>query len=115
MIIRSDQIDSMTCSQVKSYKRRLLTFFRGTIPETTDKLTESALLDVIDEGLRKARTYGIEGDPSVKRFIGLMLLVNPRFDEDEAVQRFLRLPDLDPDSRIKVLSDLTSQKLRSGE
>src|SRR5271157_4581102 len=115
MQIRVEQIESLISAQQEGYERRLLAFFRGAVPKATAEFTEAALLEVIREGLRKARRYGIESGPSVARFIGLMLLLSPHFDEEPAVQRFLALPDLDPNLRIKTLSDLLAQTLRAGE
>lgn len=112
MIIRREQTDAMVADRERLYGQQLLAFFRGTMPQATAKLTEPELRELIAVGVGKARTYGIESTSGVTRFVGLMLLVSPRFDEDPAVRQFLVMPDLDPDLRIKFLSDLLAQRLR---
>jgi hypothetical protein len=113
MIIRKEQMDAILSSQQDDYARRLLVFFRSTIPDVTATFSNSRLLAIIRPGVAKARQYGIRTDPGVKRFVGLMILIAPTFDEVPEVQQFLHLPDLDPDLRIKILSDMLSQKLQT--
>jgi hypothetical protein len=112
MVIRKEQMDAISNAQQQAYARRLLGFFRRTIPEITARYSETFLLDLVAQGVKKALRYGVTGGPAIARFVGLMLLVKPSFDEIPEVRRFLTIPDLDPDFRIKILSDLLAQRLR---
>jgi hypothetical protein len=64
------------------------------------------------EAFRKSKDYGLVSGDGVRRFIKLAVLISPQFDQQPDVQRFLRMPDLEPDMKIKLLSQLVAQQLR---
>jgi hypothetical protein len=112
LTIRNEQMKSLDDTMQAEYHRRLLRFYRATVPEATARYDDDTLLQQIADGHRRAGMYGIHSREGIVRFVGLGIMTTPHFDDDPAVKRFLLSPELDPDFKIQVLSDLTAKKLR---
>ena len=84
----------------------------GNVPDLLVGVTDASLLNLVAGQVQRAHTWGIDTPEGVIQFIALGVLVSPTFDEHPAVRRFLNAPDLDPDFKISVLSQLTTKKLR---
>ncbi len=113
MLIRRKQLETMADSQDEEYYVRLKAFFRTNISEQTADFDDPTLLEWIRIGVRKARAYKIHTNEGVTKFVALVLLVGREFDQEPAVNRYLKSPDLDPDLKVHVLSEMVSRNLRA--
>ena len=112
MIVRADQMREMQVTRETLFFQRICAELRAQVPERTAPLDDDALLKAVAEAYTKSLGYGISTGGGVRRFVKLAVLVNPKFDEAPDVQRFLRMPDLDPDTKIKLLAQSVAQRLR---
>jgi hypothetical protein len=118
MRLRKGQLDQLTVARESSRRRRMMAFYRETAPEAAARYDDDALSAFIEEGERKADAHGVTGSRARLRFVGLMLVVKPDFDEDPQVKRYLRAPDFDPDTKVDMLFDLVlrhANDLAAGE
>jgi hypothetical protein len=113
MQIRSEQIQQMQVLMDTKFCGRICTELRTEIPAQVSRFGDLDLLRVVSDAVEKAKKYQVTGGDAVRRFVKLAVLISPQFDEIPDVQRFLRLPDLDPDAKIKLLCELTAQHLRA--
>jgi hypothetical protein len=113
MRIRSEQVRQMQVAREASFCERICGELREETPEQTARFSDEALSGTVSEAIEKAKSYGIASGDGVRRFVKLAVLIDPRFDELPDVQRFLKMPDLDPDLKIKLLSERTAQELRA--
>ena len=111
MLIRSEQIAQIETSMRSEYWRRVMRGFQKRHPEITERFDEAQLLNIIVRAAETAGRYGISGGEPTMKFIAMAVLIDPNFDEEPAVQRFLSHPDLDPDAKICMLAKLTAKKL----
>lgn len=51
-------------------------------------------------GIARAREWGMSSERSLQAYISMLLVLGPRFDEDEGVQRVLRDEQVPADARI---------------
>lgn len=112
MFIRAEQVRQMQLRRETLFCQQICAELRAQVPERTAPLNDDALLKAVAEAYTKSLGYGIGTGGGVRRFIKLAVLVNPKFDEAPDVQRFLRMPDLDPDTKIKLLAQSVAQRLR---
>ena len=103
--IRQTQSDAM-------YHERLKTYFRETYPKETAKMDDPLLLNLIAESVESARGWGIESSDALVRYVGLAVLVDPKFHEQAQVHAFLEAPGFDPDYKVHLLSDLVIDEFR---
>lgn len=113
MQISSAQIDRIRLARQDEYCAKLCKELRAEVPEWLAERDPEELLIAVRAAVAKATGYGIVGGDGIRRFVKLAVLVDPRFDELPAVQGFLGLADLDPDLKIKLLSDLAAIELRN--
>lgn len=113
MRIRPEQLRQMKSVRDADFCARLCAELRAALPEQTTHLSEPVLSKLVSDALDKAQRYQFASGDAVRRFIKLAVLISPQFDEVPEVQRFLMMPDLDPDVKIKLLSELTAQHLRA--
>jgi hypothetical protein len=113
LTIRKEQLAQLSASQRAEYCRRLMKFFRRTLPYETGKLDDGKLLEIIEGATERATAYGIKTGKGVVTFITLILIVNRNFDEDPAVKRYLGRTDLDADFKMGLLADLLQSRLGS--
>ena len=95
------------------FHRRLQAYFRENFPKETAKWDDPSLLTIITNSVGRARELGVESSDALIRYVGLAVLVDPNFDEDAAVRRFLHAPNVDPDYKVHMLSDMVIAKLRA--
>ncbi|HXM45624.1 MAG TPA: hypothetical protein VN924_30585 [Bryobacteraceae bacterium] len=94
------------------YHLLLREHYRKAIPEQAGKYDDTALLSVIAETHQRARRYGLQTADGMCRFIGLAIIIDPRFDDEASTAAFLAAPELDPDVKVGMLCDVISAKLR---
>jgi hypothetical protein len=115
LTIRSAQFAAIEEAMRPDYQDRLVAFFKEKIPEHTARYQEPALRRLVAESDRKARTYGLVTRVGITRFVGLSIIIGPRFDEEPNTKLFLSLPELDPDRKMELLCRQVARKLESAD
>lgn len=113
MQISLAQLDQIHSARRAAYCWKLCEELRTEATEQVAQRDPEELLATVSDAVGRATRYGIVGGDGIRRFVKLAVLVDPRFDELPAVQSFLGLADLDPDLKIKMLSDLAAVQLRN--
>jgi|ERR1044072_831612 hypothetical protein len=115
MQIRTNQVEDMSTAKKEESFRRLLVDLRQSSPFATSHLDDASLLTIIEQATAKAHAYGITSNKATTDFVKMAVFAGISFDEDPAVQQFLRTPDLDPDYKVTLLAELAAQKLNDEE
>jgi len=113
MRIRPEQARKMQAARDEEFCSRLCKELRAAIPEQASRFSDSDLPVLVSQAVNKARKYQICDGESLRRFVKLAVLISPEFDELPDVQRFLRMPDLDFPTKMRLLCELTAQQLRT--
>lgn len=97
------------------YHDRLVAYLQQKIPGHTERYEPSALRRLVAESDRKARDYGLVSREGIARFVGLSIILGPRFDDEPNTKLFLSLPELDPDRKMGLLCRLLARKLEGAD
>jgi hypothetical protein len=111
--IRSEQMTQISQEMQHDYHSRLMREFRRTSPVSTRRFDDATLLSSIASADDKCKRYGIEAGAARTVFITIAVLVHSDFDEAPAVQRFLRMPELDAEFKLQFLAELLARALRA--
>ena len=112
MLIRSEQTDEMMRRMRDEYHRKLMDYFRLNHGDATAQFSDGELLSIIAAACDRARSYGIDSGEGTQKFVVIEVLINPNFDDDPTVKRYLKQPDLDPDFKIMTLADQVARNIR---
>jgi hypothetical protein len=109
LLIRDDQLSSLRRVRQKEYERRLAAHLKKYFPDTCAKLGDKGLLDALRHGVQRAKTYGIQAERDVVKFLNLMFVFGRDFDTDPRfpwAASMLHSADYGPTLRInQVYSD----------
>lgn len=81
LTIRQDQVDAFRQNALRNFEEKIILELKELFPHFTQKLGESGLRDVVKHGILKARRYGIVRRCDVGRYIAIMLMFGPNFDQ----------------------------------
>ena len=79
--IRQDQVESFRRVAVKKFEDEMVSRLTKLFPQTSTKLGDSGLREVVQYGILKARDYGVVRRRDVARYIAVMFMFGPRFDQ----------------------------------
>ncbi len=82
MIIRTEQLQSLSAASLENFKTRLVAHIREWFPHQYAVLGDPLTRLLVDLGVESARDRGIEGKRDICGFIDLMLIFGPDFDKD---------------------------------
>ncbi len=77
--IRPEQIDAFVLARTEDYLAELCGKLRVEMPDLCERVE---LEEVVRQGFKKARHYGIESEATVERFIRIQLALGVDFDCD---------------------------------
>ena len=120
MIIRSQQFDAFQSQANAGLARRIIEFLRSNCAETivqfseratlVEALPDEAFFGMVQNGIARARSYGMTLESSLGAFVVLMFVAAPNFDSHPLIHRVLKDESIDPDSRIDQLWQRASEQ-----
>jgi hypothetical protein len=109
LMIRHEQLVALRGVRQKEYERRLAAHLRKHFAETCAALGDQGLGDAVRYGIQRARSYGIQAERDVVKYLNLMFVFGRDFDTDPRfpwAASMLRSTDYGPTLRInQVYSD----------
>jgi len=116
--IRSEQIEAFQPVSDQQFARRVVDQLRSKHPEIivrllpgptlVNRIPEDRLLIMVEQGIERARSYGLTWESSITGFVVLMFRVAPNFDQQPAINRVLTDQQFAGDARIQKLVELTN-------
>lgn len=116
LTIREEHVKALEADKRARFHRELLMLFRKDIPQEVAKYDDAQLLEQIELGHNIARTYDIESERGVTRFIGLRLMTSPHFDEIPQCKAYLKRKDIEPTKKMDLIfTDLVRYMEHNGK
>lgn len=113
LVIRKEQMAVLRAYMTGRFRAKVLKHFRTDLTEETRPLSREAALALVDEGLARARTYGVRSERDVMLFIDLMVLYSPQFEDTPALgwsKRILQNPELSGDVKMSLIYQLLAAR-----
>lgn len=82
LVIKSQQIQHMAASGLERFKNRLLPHLAEHFPLRLELGGEAGLKSLIEDGVERARRYGLTSEAAMESFVDQMAAAGCRFDED---------------------------------
>ncbi|MFN7997632.1 MAG: hypothetical protein U0Q18_28700 [Bryobacteraceae bacterium] len=105
LTIRREQLDIFSKLDVENFEQWVLTHLKKFFPAQCAAQDDRRTVDMIRTGIRRAGIYRIVSKPDVCKYIDLMMVFGPDFDQDRrypwASEILAR--DLPPAQRIQQL------------
>jgi len=109
LLIRDDQLSALRGVRQKEYEKRLAAHLKRYFPDTCAELGEKGLIDALRHGVERAKSYGIQAERDVVKYLNLTFVFGRDFDIDPRfpwAASMLRSTDYGPTLRInQVYSD----------
>ena len=106
--VRREQVAAMASASMETFEDNIMGHLRRVWTEETARMTDAELREWVRYGVDRGRHYGIEAELDVARFVDLMFLLDPRFDEDPMLpwaSEILLDPALDGRRRVDALME----------
>jgi hypothetical protein len=101
--IRPEQDKALSDYMLRSFKKRVLAHLRKCFPKKCEAMDTEKLMELIREGIKRSRSYGIETERNVMEFIDLMVVFGRNFDTDKTYPQAAKiLADKDADGPKKI-------------
>ena len=114
MEIRKDQLDAMARSQEEDFRRRLKETLLEEYPDDCEDLGEEKLGVVIDQGISRARSYGIRSEEDIGLYFDIMFNLAFNFDTNSKYPwagQVLQNSSLSAEDKLREISSLAQQAL----
>ncbi len=101
--IRPEQNEVLSEYMLRSFEKRVLVHLRKCFPKKCEAMDKEKLIELVREGMKQSRSYGIKTQRNVMEFIDLMVVFGRHFDTDEAYPQAAKiLADEDADGQKKI-------------
>ena len=109
-VIRKEQLEAMTTAREAAFVELMVQHLHDHFAADLAHLgiSPEALPDLVRRGVSAARAYGVTGESDVRRYLEIMALLGPAFDDD---RRFpwagetLTSRDLDGTRKMDLLTE----------
>ena len=86
MIIREEQMQAL---QEEMFVSWIVSEVRRDYPHSVNAVRADRVHDMVRQGLRRAKAYGLSDEPVLATFVTTMFFVSPNFDEHPPVREVL--------------------------
>ena len=108
MLIRRQQMQAFQREAERLFVGDTAEHLRRHYPEHVSGIPEEVLKAMVRGGITRGRGHGLTFRSTLTAFISLMFVVAPNFDEQPSIHEVLTNPNLPSDSRLDLLTALTT-------
>ena len=113
--IRQEQMDVLSAYMRHQFEQRMIKHLRAKFPDRTKDLPDERIRLVVQDSMRKAKSYNIEYEDDIRRFIEYLVIYGTRLDVREETQwigDILRRDDLNGTAKMDLIDSRELQVLR---
>ena len=82
LTIRKEQMAVFREPALNDYAKRMVVHLNETFPEKCEALGDAKIRETVKYGIQRSASYGITTEGDVRRYIDLMVMFGPDFDQD---------------------------------
>ena len=107
--IRNSQMAVFDSGAEEQFVQRLMEYFRKSEPSAGPPVSDGTLQKMMETGVKRARSHGIDWEASIAAYIALMFQIAPNFDETTEFRQVLDDPSVPPNQRIDLIAHRVPQ------
>lgn len=100
-----DQLDALVTADDDQLTRTILAYEQKEYGDLLQGVPDDIQWKIIQNAIRKARSYGLQSAGNITSFVSLMFEIAPEFDRQPDIQRVLTDPAIAPSDKIKTMLD----------
>lgn len=115
LLLRAEQWDQLTVAAEQAFHRRARDWLLDLYPDELAAIPPGALDQLITDGIRRSRAYGLDGEDEVLFFLELIAELGENFEHRSEHLRALTLledDELEALEKIQALADYKTFELR---
>lgn len=101
--LTSDQLDALITGDDDQLTRTVLAYQQQEYGSLLQGVPEDIQLAMIQNGIAKAKNYGLQRAGNINSFVSLMFEIAPEFDRQPDIQRVLTDATIEPTDKIQVI------------
>jgi len=112
--IRPEQLNTLTAAQEADFRRRLRETLREDYPEDCEELGDDRLAVVLNDGIGRARSYGIQTEEDIGLYFDVMFNLAYNFDTNRKypwAAKILKDTALTAEDKLRQVSALAQEEL----
>lgn len=105
-LIRREQMNVLAAASKEQFEENIMAHLRRVWPDDTASMSDDVLLQWVRYGVARGERYDIDTEFDVARFLDVMFLFDPQFDENPTLPwaaEILQAPHLDGRQRVDAL------------
>ncbi len=120
LVIRPEQMSVFKPAAEKNFENQIVKHLREQHSEltvhfvkgdsTVEQIPQDRLLEMVQQGIARARAYGITWETAIVGFIVLMFLIAPNFDDHPLIKRAISDESVPPNERIEHLQKVITEE-----
>ena len=120
LMIRARQLDVFQPVAEAAFVRRIVVHLRTSHADAViqfpnevilvKQISDERLRQMVEDGIARARNYGMDWESTITAFVVLMVVAAPNFDGHPLIERVLRDERASANSRIDQLWERTSEE-----
>ena len=114
LIVRQEQIRHFIAKDDSEVIKRIGQAIRASDSKNLGIFDNKKLEAMVEIGIERAKSHGLELAEDLAAFVGLMFEVAPNFDEEEEIKAALEDTNLVPSDRLAQLWERTSDEAWEG-
>lgn len=108
--IRNAQIETFNEIYRERFIKNLCLELRDEHKESVEPLDDEELRDMVEVGVERAESYGLESDEDVETFVTLLFTVGWYFDRYELFEFYLTDDSCEPDERMDYIFEVAEEE-----
>jgi hypothetical protein len=110
LIFNDQQLDSLLRADEARFVQATIDHVNRHCYADVRNLPPSSLREMVENGIARARSRGMQTSRDVIGFVAIMCEISPSFDEQQEISRALDTIELDAPNRLDQLMDIVSDE-----
>ena len=115
LTIRKEQMDVLSAYSREQFEWRMVKHLREKFPDRTKDLADEKIRVVVQSGMKKAESYGIDYEDDIRQFLEYLVIYGTRLDvreETRWIGDILRRNDLSGAAKMNLIDSRELDALR---
>jgi len=101
--IRKNQLSYFLSKTEQEITKFIINHLKIESPELIDRIPEEGLIEMVRNGIKRARKYNLDSLADITGFVSIMFEIAPNFDEISKIHNLLCNKKISPETKFSML------------